>query len=42
MAINSVPSHEAPYRVAVLSEAGPDRDTIDGLIRTGAVRQATL
>jgi len=28
--------------VAVLSEAGLDRDTIDGLIRTGAVRQAKL
>ena len=28
--------------VAVLTEAGLDRDTIDGLIRTGAVRQAKL
>jgi len=28
--------------VAVLTEAGLDRDTIDGLIRTGAVRQARL
>jgi hypothetical protein len=28
--------------VAVLLEAGLDRDTIDGLIRTGAVRQAKL